>query len=222
MKLRKQKKQDHTVLLKALQTYYNQSISRMEVPWRRCGDPSAIILSVGGLMYLLWGGWCLQDSKSSQVHPCRSQPKWFSLHTPREPLRCHNGKLDHANYCSKLSWLIFLKHSCLTALGLLCGMQDLWSSLQHVRSLVALHTNSELWHVGSSSLTRDWTWGPCAGSLESLHGWLYCLPVYSTPLFHSSPSYWISSLLEGIKPHSHNDLSRVDDVFFHRCLVNTD
>ena len=24
-----------------------------------------------------------------------------------------------------------------------------------------------LWHVGSSSLIRDWTWAPCIGSTES-------------------------------------------------------
>ena len=29
------------------------------------------------------------------------------------------------------------------------------------------HAGSWLWHVGSSSLTRDWTWAPCAGSTES-------------------------------------------------------
>ena len=27
-------------------------------------------------------------------------------------------------------------------------------------------TGSKLWHVGSSSLTRDWTWAPCIGSTE--------------------------------------------------------
>ena len=35
--------------------------------------------------------------------------------------------------------------------GLICGMQDL-----------------QLWHVGSSSLTRDRTWAPCIGSIEFL------------------------------------------------------
>lgn len=45
MKLRKQKKQDHTVLLKALQTYYNQSKylkngSALEEMWRpQCHHP---------------------------------------------------------------------------------------------------------------------------------------------------------------------------------------
>ena len=38
-----------------------------------------------------------------------------------------------------------------------CGMWDL--QLQHV--------GSQLWHVGSSSLTRDETWAPCIGSVES-------------------------------------------------------
>ena len=27
--------------------------------------------------------------------------------------------------------------------------------------------NSKLWHVGSSSLTRDQTWAPCIGIVES-------------------------------------------------------
>ena len=41
--------------------------------------------------------------------------------------------------------------------GLSCNMQDLqlW------------HANSQLWHVGSNSLTRDRTWAPCIGSAES-------------------------------------------------------
>ena len=39
----------------------------------------------------------------------------------------------------------------LAPLGLSCSMQDLW-----------------LWHVGSSSLTRNQTWGPCIGSARIL------------------------------------------------------
>ena len=46
----------------------------------------------------------------------------------------------------------FLKYIYLAALGLSCDTQDLQFSL---------------WHVGSSSLTRDWTWAPCIGSRES-------------------------------------------------------
>ena len=41
--------------------------------------------------------------------------------------------------------------------GLSCSMQNL--QLQHV--------NSELWHVGSSSRTRDPTQAPCIGSEET-------------------------------------------------------
>jgi len=37
------------------------------------------------------------------------------------------------------------------------GMWDLWSGC----------VNSWLWHVESSSPTRDWTWAPCIGSKES-------------------------------------------------------
>ena len=40
--------------------------------------------------------------------------------------------------------------------GLICSMQDLWSSLWH--------PNSQLHHVGSSSPTRDRTWVPCIRS----------------------------------------------------------
>ena len=29
------------------------------------------------------------------------------------------------------------------------------------------YTGSKLWHVGSSSLTKDGTWTPCIGNLES-------------------------------------------------------
>ena len=50
--------------------------------------------------------------------------------------------------------MYYLKYLCtaLAAQGLSCGPQDLWSWL---------------WHVGSSSLTRDWTQTPCTGSAES-------------------------------------------------------
>ena len=41
--------------------------------------------------------------------------------------------------------------------GLSCGMRDL--QLRHM--------NSELQHVGSSSLSRDRTWAPCFGNVES-------------------------------------------------------
>ena len=43
--------------------------------------------------------------------------------------------------------------------GLSWGTWDLWSLLLHAGPLVAAG--------GSSSLTRDWTWSPCMGSMES-------------------------------------------------------
>ena len=61
---------------------------------------------------------------------------------------------------SKNGWLLFIY---LVALGVSCGMWTLSCSM----------------HMGSSSLTRDQTWTPCIGSVESypLHhqgspGWL--------------------------------------------------
>ena len=57
-----------------------------------------------------------------------------------------------------------------------CGMWDLqlW------------HANSQLWRVGSSSPTRDGTWDPCPGSVES------------QPLDHQrSPCSWV---VNGLPP----------------------
>ena len=44
-----------------------------------------------------------------------------------------------------------------------------WVLVWHVRSsvFVAACKNFQLWHVGSSSLTRDQTWTPCIGTAES-------------------------------------------------------
>ena len=47
----------------------------------------------------------------------------------------------------------------LAVLGLSCSMQDLQFLLQQA--------GSQLWHVGSSSLSRDPTLAPCIGSVES-------------------------------------------------------
>ena len=66
----------------------------------------------------------------------------------------------------------------LAALGLSCGMWDLRCHMRDLRchmqdlhcgvvgSLVAVCGIFQLWHVGSSSLTRDRTWAPCTGSTE--------------------------------------------------------
>ena len=53
--------------------------------------------------------------------------------------------------CVCVCFNIFLVY--LAALSLSCSMRDL--QLQ--------------WHVGSSSLTRDWTWAPCIGSWSFSH-----------------------------------------------------
>ena len=50
--------------------------------------------------------------------------------------------------CLKKYLLIYSAASDLS-----CSLWDLWCSLQHARS--------SLWHVGSDSLTRDWTRAPC-------------------------------------------------------------
>ena len=55
-------------------------------------------------------------------------------------------------------WFIWLHSILIVACGILSyGMWDfsLW------------HANSQLWHVGSSSLTRDGIRDPCIGSTES-------------------------------------------------------
>ena len=49
--------------------------------------------------------------------------------------------------------------------GLSWGTWELWSSLQPVGSL-AVACELQLRHVGSSSLTRDWTWSPALGATE--------------------------------------------------------
>ena len=51
----------------------------------------------------------------------------------------------------------------LAELGLSWGTWELWSSLQPVGSL-AVACELQLRHVGSSSLTRDWTWPPALGA----------------------------------------------------------
>ena len=58
---------------------------------------------------------------------------------------------------SKFCFVFFLIY--LFAPSLSCGTRDLWSLLQHVGSLTMC--------VVSSSLTRDGTWAPCLGNLES-------------------------------------------------------
>ena len=50
--------------------------------------------------------------------------------------------------------------------GLSCTMWDLQSSLRHARSLV-LACELLVGHVGSSSLTRNRTWAPYTGSVQS-------------------------------------------------------
>ena len=50
--------------------------------------------------------------------------------------------------------------------SLRCGTQDLQSSLWHERSFF-FFSSFQLWHVGSSSLSRDQVQAPCIGSPES-------------------------------------------------------
>ena len=59
-------------------------------------------------------------------------------------------------------YLIFI----LAAPGLSCGMWDLLVAAGSLLSC-SMSTLSCGMHVGSSSLTRDRTWAPCTGSMES-------------------------------------------------------
>ena len=54
----------------------------------------------------------------------------------------------------------------LVVLGLSCSMQDLWPSLWHSESTVQACRifSCSMWY---SSPTRDWTWAPCMGRMES-------------------------------------------------------
>ena len=65
-----------------------------------------------------------------------------------------NGKFHFIEYSF---YLIFVLVTARGIFSLCCGMQDL--QLQRV--------NSQLKHVGSSSLTRDQTWAPCFESMAS-------------------------------------------------------
>ena len=63
--------------------------------------------------------------------------------------------------CIKKNLFIYL-----AAPGLSCTVWDLQSFLRHARSLI-LACELLVGHVGSSSLTRDQTWAPYAGSVQS-------------------------------------------------------
>ena len=63
--------------------------------------------------------------------------------------------------------------------GLICGMQNLWSSLWHA--------NSQFHHVGSSFPTRDRTWVPCIGSTSLSHWTTRKVPT-SVSSFSITPS----------------------------------
>ena len=63
-------------------------------------------------------------------------------------------------------------------------------------------TGSYLWHAGSSSLIRDWTWTPCMGSRES------------SPLDHQgSPTKLIFIGLKYIFEGLHSDLNTFSNLF---------
>ena len=63
----------------------------------------------------------------------------------------------------------------LAAPSLSCGTRDLRCSMQ---DLQLQHADSLLQHVGSNSPTRDRTWAPCTGSMES-----YPLDHQGSPTF---------------------------------------
>ena len=47
------------------------------------------------------------------------------------------------------------------------GKRDFVDEIQLVIFFISLYLFIWLGHVGSSSLTRNWTWAPCVGSMES-------------------------------------------------------
>ena len=65
------------------------------------------------------------------------------------------------------------------------------NSLWHVGSFSLQHANSLLWHLGSSSPTRDRTWAPYNGSLES-----YLLSHQGSPSITTSKFLLISIQLQ--------------------------
>lgn len=134
MKLRKQNKHGHVGLLKALQTYYNQSISRMEQPWRRHEEPQSQRPQCGmGCRICCVEGCAWMNARAPRLmHVDVVVPTQLSLprkawctaqmalpphpQAPRQPLKDHNGRLDGEKRWSRLSWLNLLPDSSSTPL----------------------------------------------------------------------------------------------------------
>ena len=62
---------------------------------------------------------------------------------------------------------------------------------------------TQLWHVGSSSLTRNWTWAPC---IESLSHWT-TREVPTSPIAKSNTC---TCLLHNYTPHLTNELQFIN------------
>ena len=55
--------------------------------------------------------------------------------------------------------------------------------------------NLKLWHAGSSSLMKDWTWAPCVGRVESQP--LDTVVVHCFPILKTPSTFWVKSRQPG-------------------------